>query len=51
MVLFDSPDPEVTTNEVIASIAAAVTSGRLPAARLDDAVQHVLKAKNVSLCR
>ena len=51
MVLFDSPDPEVTTNEVIASIAAAVTSGRLSAARLDDAVQHVLKAKNVSLCR
>jgi beta-N-acetylhexosaminidase len=51
MVLFDSPDPEVTTNEVIASIASAVTSGRLPAARLDDAVQHVLKAKNVSLCR
>jgi beta-N-acetylhexosaminidase len=51
MVLFDSPDPEVTTNEVIASIAAAVTSGRLPTARLDDAVQHVLKAKNVSLCR
>jgi beta-N-acetylhexosaminidase len=51
MVLFDSPDPEVTTNEVIAGIAAAVTSGRLPAARLDDAVQHVLKAKNVSLCR
>jgi beta-N-acetylhexosaminidase len=51
MVLFDSPDPVVTTNEVIASIAAAVTSGRLSAARLDDAVQHVLKAKNVSLCR
>lgn len=50
MVLFDSPDPEVTTNKVIASIAAAVTSGRLPASRLDDAVQHVLKAKNVSLC-
>jgi beta-N-acetylhexosaminidase len=51
MVLFESPDPEVTTNEVIASIASAVTSGRLSAARLDDAVQHVLKAKNVPLCR
>jgi beta-N-acetylhexosaminidase len=51
MVLFESPDPEVTTNEVIASIASAVTSGWLSAARLDDAVQHVLKAKNVPLCR
>ena len=50
MVLFESPDPEVTTNEVIASIASAVTSGRLSAARLDDAIQHVLKVKNVSLC-
>jgi beta-N-acetylhexosaminidase len=50
MVLFNSPDPEVTTNEVIASIAAAVASGQLPAARLDDAVQHVLSAKNASLC-
>ena len=50
MVLFDSPDPDATTNEVIASITSAATSGRLPAARLDDAVQRVLSAKNVSLC-
>ena len=50
MVLFNSPDPEVTVNDVIASTASAVTSGRLSTARLDEAVQHVLKAKNVSLC-
>jgi beta-N-acetylhexosaminidase len=50
MVLFNSPDPEVAANEVITSIASAVTSGRLPAARLDDAVQHVLSAKDASLC-
>jgi len=50
MVLFNSPDPEVTAREVIASITSAVTSGRLPATRLDEAVQHVLEAKNVSLC-
>ena len=50
MVLFNSPDPDATTNEVIASITSAVTSGRLPATRLDDAVQHVLSAKNASLC-
>jgi beta-N-acetylhexosaminidase len=50
MVLFNSPDPGVTANDVIAGIASAVTSGRLPAAQLDDAVQHVLSAKEVSLC-
>ena len=51
MVLFNAPDPSVTTNEVIASIAAAVNSGRLSAASLDDAVEHVLMAKDFSLCR
>jgi beta-N-acetylhexosaminidase len=51
MVLFNSPDPGVTANDVIAGIASAVTSGRLPAAKLDDAVQQVLSAKKVSLCR
>jgi beta-N-acetylhexosaminidase len=50
MVLFNSSDPEITANEVIASIASAATSGRLPVERLDDAVQHVLSAKNASLC-
>jgi beta-N-acetylhexosaminidase len=50
MVLFNSPDPDATTNEVIASITSAVTSGQLPTSRLDDAVQHVLSAKNASLC-
>jgi beta-N-acetylhexosaminidase len=51
MVLFNTVDPEVTMNEVIATVVSAVTSGRLPTARLDDAVQHVLNAKNVALCR
>jgi beta-N-acetylhexosaminidase len=50
MVLFNTADPEVTMKEVIATIVSAVTSGRLPTARLDDAVQHVLDAKNVALC-
>jgi beta-glucosidase-like glycosyl hydrolase len=50
MVLFNSPDPDAMTNEVIASITSAVTSGQLPTSRLDDAVQHVLSAKNASLC-
>jgi beta-N-acetylhexosaminidase len=50
MVLFTSPDPEVTANDVIASIVSAAASGQLPSARLDDAVNHVLQIKNVSLC-
>jgi beta-N-acetylhexosaminidase len=50
LVLFNTSDPLATTNHVIASIASAVTSGQLPVARLDDAVGHVLRAKNVLLC-
>ena len=51
MVLFDSVTAGVTTNDIVASIVSAVTSGRLPVSRLDAAVQHVLGAKNISLCR
>ncbi len=51
MVLFDSATALTTTQEVIASIVAAVRSGRLPVARLDTAVQHVLAAKKISLCQ
>jgi beta-N-acetylhexosaminidase len=36
---------------VVASVVAAVRSGRLPASRLDDAVLHVLAAKHVNPCR
>jgi beta-N-acetylhexosaminidase len=50
MVLFTSPDPEVTANDVIVSIVSAAASGQLPTARLDDAVNHVLRIKNISLC-
>jgi beta-N-acetylhexosaminidase len=51
MVLFDSATAAITTDDIIASIVSAVTAGQLPVARLDDAVQHVLTAKNISLCR
>ncbi|MGH3223817.1 MAG: glycoside hydrolase family 3 protein [Streptosporangiaceae bacterium] len=50
MVLFNSASPVATADHVIARIVAAVTSGRLPVPRLDEAVQHVLEAKNVSAC-
>jgi beta-N-acetylhexosaminidase len=51
MVLFDSATAGTTTHDVIASIVSAVTSGRLSVSRLDTAVQHVLAAKKISLCR
>ncbi len=35
----------------VAAIVAAVASGRLPRARLEDAVVHVLAAKGIDLCR
>jgi beta-N-acetylhexosaminidase len=51
MVLFDSATAGTTTHDVIASIVSAVTSKRLSVSRLDTAVQHVLAAKKISLCR
>jgi beta-N-acetylhexosaminidase len=50
MVMFNSPDPGTTAHAIITSITAAVRSHRLPVSRLDDAVQHVLAAKHVSIC-
>jgi beta-N-acetylhexosaminidase len=51
MVLFNSPRAEATADDVIASIVSAAAAGQLSSARLDDAVQHVLQAKNVTVCR
>jgi beta-N-acetylhexosaminidase len=51
MVLFGSATAAITTHDIVASIVSAATSGRLPVSRLDDAVRHVLAAKNISLCR
>ena len=50
MVLFNTSDPAVTVNAIIASIVSAVTSHRMSVTRLDAAVQDVLRAKRVSLC-
>ncbi len=50
MVTFDAVNPPATTAAVIASLVAAVRSGRLPQARLDSAVQHVLRAKGRPVC-
>ena len=50
MVSFDAANPPVTTNQVITSLVSAVHSGQLPVARLDSAVQHVLRAKGRPVC-
>jgi beta-N-acetylhexosaminidase len=50
MVTFDADNPPVTTNQVITSLVSAVRSGQLPVARLDSAVQDVLRAKGRPVC-
>ena len=50
MVLFNATNPTATANAVIASISAAVARGRLPRSRLNEAVTHVLTAKDINLC-
>lgn len=50
MVTFDAADPAATTRAIITSLVSAVHSGRLPEGRLDDAVQHVLRAKGRPAC-
>ena len=44
------PYAPVTTGQVITSLVSAVHSGQLPVARLDSAVQHVLRAKGRPVC-
>jgi beta-N-acetylhexosaminidase len=52
MVLYDDAHVDVaaTARAAVAAIAAAVTSGRLPRARLMASVSRVLAAKHVDLC-
>jgi beta-N-acetylhexosaminidase len=51
LVLFNTADPAATVNAIIASITSAIMSGRMSVTQLDDAVEDVLSAKGVSLCR
>ena len=50
LVTYDTANPPVTTSQVITSLVSAVHSGQLPVARLDSAVQHVLRAKGQPVC-
>jgi beta-N-acetylhexosaminidase len=50
MVTFDAANPPAATRAIITRLVAAVRSGQLPEARLDSAVQHVLRAKGRPVC-
>lgn len=53
MVLFNADASAVAgvTNQIIAAVASAVASGRLPRSRLENAVAHILSVKHVEVCR
>lgn len=50
MVLFNSTNPNTTTQAVIAQIVAAVDAGHLPLSQLNSSVGRVLSVKGVNLC-
>jgi beta-N-acetylhexosaminidase len=50
LVLFGPDNGVQTTSQIIAAIVAAVSSGAITQAQLDEAVQQVLTVKGVQLC-
>ena len=40
-----------TSGRITAALVDAVAAGKLPEARLDEAVDHVLRGKGIDLCR
>jgi beta-N-acetylhexosaminidase len=48
--LLSPPNVEATRQAIVAAMSAAVASGELAPARLDQAVLHVLAAKGVDVC-
>lgn len=51
MILFTANDVAGTTSQTVQAVVAAVGSGSLKRARLEDAVRHILAAKKIDLCR
>ena len=51
MVLFDSSDPNTTTQEIVSQIVNAVDAGTISLTQFDDAVAEVLTVKDIHLCR
>jgi beta-N-acetylhexosaminidase len=52
MILFNSSASTTAsaTKQIVAAIVAAVSSGKLSRARLQEAVEHILVAKHINLC-
>lgn len=51
MILFTSNSVATLTHQIVQAIVSAVGSGELTRARLEDAVTHILAAKQIDLCR
>ena len=51
MILFTANDTATTTRQIVQAVTAAVADGQLARPRLEDAVGHILAAKNIDLCR
>jgi beta-N-acetylhexosaminidase len=49
-LLLSPANVDATTHQVINALVTAVTTGRLPVDRLNDAVGHVLSARAINLC-
>jgi beta-N-acetylhexosaminidase len=51
MILFTSTSVASLTKQIVQAVVDAVNSAKLPRSRLAEAVEHILTAKNVNLCR
>jgi beta-N-acetylhexosaminidase len=51
MILFTSTSVPTVTKQIVQAIVDAVNSAKLPRSRLIDAVDHILTAKHVNLCK
>jgi len=50
IVLFSANDVPSMTRQTVGAIVSAVNTGFLPRSRVENAVNHILAAKNVNLC-
>src|SRR5262249_11513701 len=51
MILFTATSVPTTTKQIVQAIVDAVSSAKLPRSRLIEAVEHILTAKHINLCR
>jgi beta-N-acetylhexosaminidase len=51
MILFTATSVPTTTKQIVQAIVDAVSSAKLPRSRLVEAVDHILTAKHINLCR